>query len=117
MRLADDGRQVGANKGFTDRGADACEHEYIILRLHHGEMEAGAQAANRLNRQIGRIAHRQQLALLVTLNPFNGFDAIARFLPFRQRNTGIDADPVLLQRLRAFDTAIKQRAQQHADNR
>ena len=38
-------------------------------------------------------------------------------MPFRERNAGIDADTVLFQHLRAFDTAVEQRAQQYAHNR
>ncbi|WP_238587006.1 IS1 family transposase, partial [Shigella flexneri] len=40
-----------------------------------------------------------------------------RFLPLRQRDAGIDADSVFFQHLRAFDAAIKQRAQQHTHDR
>ena len=78
------------------------------MRLHHGEVEAGAQAAHGFNRQIGRVAYCEQLTLLVTLNALNGLDAIPRFLPFRQRDAGVHADAILFQHLRAFDTAVEQ---------
>ncbi|QUJ08857.1 hypothetical protein KCP77_11095 [Salmonella enterica subsp. enterica] len=41
---------LAQTKRFADRGADACEHEYIILLRIMGEMQAGAYT-NRLNRQ------------------------------------------------------------------
>ena len=106
--LADHRRKVGADKGLPDRRANPGEHQDIVLCLHHGEVEAGAQAAHGFNRQIGRVTHCQQLALLVTLNTLNGLDAIPRFLPFRQRNAGVYADAILFQHLRAFDTAVEQ---------
>ncbi len=115
MRLADDTATPGWRKqGFAD-GADACEHEYIILPASW-QCRLVRELQIRLNRQIGRIAHRQQLALLVTLNSFNGFGAIA-LLPFRQRNTGIDADPLLLQHAGFSIPRLSARARQHADNR
>ncbi|MNS80718.1 hypothetical protein D3C72_1144110 [compost metagenome] len=79
-------------------------------------MQAGTQAAHRFNRQIRWVTHGQQLTLFVTFDPFDRFDAIARLLPFRQRNAGIDADTVLFEDLRAFDTAVEQGAQQHTDD-
>ena len=77
-------------------------------------MQAGTQATDRFYGEIGWIPHGQQLALLVAFHTFNGLNVITRFLPFRQRNTGIHADTMLFQRLRAFNTAIKQRTQQYA---
>src|SRR5690606_4606653 len=37
-------------------------------------------------------------------------------LPFGERDTGVNVDTVLFQHLRAFDTAVEQRAQQHTHN-
>ena len=79
-------------------------------------MQTGTQAAYRFNRQVGWVTHRQQLALFVTLNAFDGFHAVTGFLPLRQRNAGIDVDTVLFQHLRAFDTTVEQRTQQHAND-
>ncbi|SAG10587.1 Uncharacterised protein [Enterobacter hormaechei] len=79
-------------------------------------MEAGTQAAHRFNRQVSRVTHGQQLALFVTLDALNGFDAVTGLLPLGERDAGVHADPVLFQHLRAFDTAVEQRAQQHADD-
>ena len=79
-------------------------------------MQAGTQAAYRFNRQVRRVTHGQQLALFVSLNAFNGFDAVTGFLPLGKRDAGIDVDTTLFQRLRAFDSAVEQRAQQHTDN-
>ncbi len=59
--LADDG--LGWRKQeFLPIEADTNEHG--ILRLHHGEVKGLVRDCDRLNRRIGRIAYRQQLALL-----------------------------------------------------
>ena len=115
--LANHRREVGADEGFTDGRTHAGHHQHIVLRLHHGEVQTGAQATNRLNGEVSRVTHRQQLALLIALHAVNALHAIAGFLPFRKWNAGVNVNTMFFQHLRAFDTAVKQRAQQYADNR
>ena len=76
-------------------------------------MQTGTQATDRFDGEVGRVTHRQKLALFVTLDALDGFDAVAGFLPLGQRNAGIDVDTALFQHLRAFDTAVEQGTQQH----
>lgn len=52
-------RQVGTGKALAAFRAGTGNHQNVVLGLHHGEMQAGAQAADRFHRQIRRFGHRQ----------------------------------------------------------
>ena len=52
--------KVGRHEGFTETRARTRDHDDVVFGLHHGEMQAGTQTAQRLHRQIGRITGGQQ---------------------------------------------------------
>src|SRR5690554_3868572 len=105
--LGNDGGQVGRNEGLAHPRAGAGDHQDIVLRFHHGEMQAGTQAAQCFNGQVRRVGGSQQTGPLYTLAL-----ALQHFLVLAEGDGRIYGQADLLNQLRVLDAAVERMAQQ-----
>src|SRR5690554_3220915 len=105
--LGNDGSKVGRNEGLANPRAGAGDHQDVVLRFHHGEMQAGTQAAQGFNGQVRRVGSSQQTGPLYAL----AF-ALQHFLILAEGDGRIHRQADLLNQLRVFDTAVQGMAQQ-----
>src|SRR5690606_32274049 len=105
--LGNDGSKVGRNEGLAHPRAGAGDHQDVVLRFHHGEMQAGTQAAQGFIGQVRRVGSSQQTGPLYTLAL-----ALQHFLVLAEGDGRIYGQADLLNQLRVLDAAVERMAQQ-----
>jgi len=121
-RLGDHRGQVGRDEGLAHAGARTGDHQDVVLGFQHGEMQAGAQAADRFHRRVGRCIDRQQVraALHAVASAPPAPMALATLLHVlgrAQRNDRIHRQAQLLDLRRVLHARVHDPAQEHHTHR
>ena len=109
--------QVGGDKGLAHLRTGAGDHQHLVAGFHGGEVQAGAQAAQGLHRQIARVVHRQQRsglaggAALAAAQHVG--DAVTAGLLLGERHGGVHRNAQFLQLVGGFDAPAQQAGSQH----
>ncbi|MNZ63095.1 hypothetical protein D3C78_812330 [compost metagenome] len=111
--LGNHGGEVGGDEGLAHRGAGAGDHQAVVFCFQCGEVQAGAQAAQGFDGQVGRVADGKQrrglggAALALAAFIFLGL------LQHAVGDRGVDRQAQLLDGFRILDAAVECLAYQH----
>ena len=106
--LGDDRGEVAGDERLAHRGRRAGDHQHLVACLEHGELEAGAQAAQRFDGEVGRLADAEQAGLAIAcLAP-----PVQLFLRGAVGQAGVHRYAELLDHVRALHATVERLAQQ-----
>ena len=114
--LGDHRGKVGGDEGLAHARTRTGDGEDVVLCLQHGEVQAGAQAAQRLHRQVRRLVDGQQVLAAVGADMVHT-QAVTlgrrQRLGVAQRDGRIDRQAQLLDHGRVLDARVEHALDEH----